>query len=268
MKGRLCLAILAAAALFAVCVPAALVAQNAQDAAPHFFVLHQEVAKPSMLKQYEDTTKEFTAAVTRHHELSPAFSFTAVSGEDYLYTYVTPIQSMTDLESIYGGFNALAQAEGAKWADLMKRAGETMEYSRESIVMEDPSLSYAPEKPRLKPEEEAYLHVDLYYVKPGYEAEADAICREFANLSRRKKVADGYRLFKVVMGPEMPLLIVTVAAKDPADYAANDKANRELLGAEGQSLFQRAFAATRRFEQHGGWVRPDLSLAPVKTADK
>ena len=261
MKGRVCLATLALATLL---VPAALVAQNVQNtAAPRFFVLHQEVAKPSMLKQYEDTTKELTAAVHRHHELSPAFSFTAISGDDNLYTYVTPIQSMTDLESINNGFGALAQAEGAKWADLMKRAGETMEYSRESIVMEDPSLSYNPEKPRLQLEEQAYLHIDLYYLKPGYEADADALARDFAALYRQKKVADGYRLFKVVMGPEMPLLIVTAGAKDPVDYATADKTARETLGAEGQALFQRAFAITRRFEQHGGWVRPDLSLAPL-----
>jgi hypothetical protein len=259
MRGKFCLA----AMLLAVLIPAVLAAQS-----PSFFVLHQEVAKPPMLKQYEETTKEFTAAVKRHHELSPAFSFTAIAGDDNLYTYVTPIRSMADLESIYKGFGALAQAEGAKWGDLMKRAGETMEYARESIVMEDPSLSYTPEKPRLKPEEQAYLHVDLYYVKPGYEAEADAVAREFADLFRRKKMADGYRLFKVVLGPETPLLMVVVGAKDPADFAAADKANREALGAEGQALFQRAFAFTRRFEQHGGWVRPDLSLAPVATNAK
>lgn len=254
MRGKFCLAALLLAGL----IPTALAAQ-----APSLFVLHQEVAKPSMLKQYEETTREFTAAVHRHHELSPAFSFTAVSGDDYLYTYVTPIKSMTDLESIYAGFGALAQAEGAKWGDLMQRAGETMEYARESIVMEDPSLSYTPEKPRLKPEEQPYLHIDLYYLKPGHEADADILAKDFAALFRQKKVADGYRLFKVVMGPEMPLLMVVVGAKDPTDYAAADKADRETLGAEGQALFQRAFTITRRFEQHGGWVRPDLSLAPA-----
>jgi len=257
MRGKLCLAVLLLA------LPTALAAQ-----APRFFVMHQEIAKPSMLKQYEDTTKEFTAAVHRHHELSPAFSFTAVAGDDNLYTYVTPIKSMTDIESIYAGFGALAQAEGAKWGDLMKRAGETMEYARESIVMEDPSLSYTPEKPRLKLEEQAYVHVKLFYLKPGYETEADDVARQLANLFRQKKVELGYRLFKVVLGPEMPLLIVVIGAKDPVDYATADKEHLEVLGDEGQALFQRVFALTRRFEQHGGWVRPDLSLAPVAASAK
>jgi hypothetical protein len=105
--------------------------------------------------------------------------------------------------------------------------------------------------------------VMLFYLKPGYETEADDAARQIANLFRQKKVELGYRLFKVVLGPEMPLLIVVIGAKDPVDYATADKAHLEVLGAEGQALFQRVFAITRRFEQHGGWVRPDLSLAPV-----
>jgi hypothetical protein len=181
-----------------------------------------------------------------------------------VYTYITPIRSFTDIESIYNGFPALAKAEGeAKWGDLMRRGGDAMEYVRESILLEDPGLSYTPEKPRLKPEEQAYLHVKLFYLKPGYETEGDDLARQIADLFRQKKVELGYRLFKVVLGPEMPLLIVVIGAKDPADYATADKAHLEVLGAEGQALFQRVFAITRRFEQHGGWVRPDLSLAPV-----
>jgi hypothetical protein len=263
MRGRFCLAAL----LTAVLIPTALTAQdNAQDSAqtPRFFVMHQEMAKPSMLRQYEEVNKEFIATVQKHHAHSPAFSFTTVAGDDHVYTYITPVRGFTDIESIYNGFAALAKAEGeARWGDLMRRGGDAMEYVRESILMEDPSLSYTPEKQRLKSEEEAYLHVKLFYLKPGYETEADDVARQIASLFRQKKVELGYRLFKVVLGPEMPLLIVVIGAKDPADYAMADKAHLEVLGAEGQALFQRVFAITRRVEQHGGWVRPDLSLAPV-----
>jgi hypothetical protein len=259
MRGRFCLAAL----LIAVLIPTALTAQDTAQA-PSFFVMHQEMAKPSMLKQYEEVNKEFIATVQKHHAHSPAFSFTTVAGDDHVYTYITPIRGFTDIESIYNGFAALAKAEGeARWGDLMRRGGDAMEYVRESILMEDPSLSYTPEKPRFKPEEQAYLHVKLFYLKPGYETEADDAARQIANLFRQKKVELGYRLFKVVLGPEMPLLIVVIGAKDPVDYATTDKAHLEVLGAEGQALFQRVFAITRRFEQHGGWVRPDLSLAPV-----
>jgi hypothetical protein len=253
----------AAAVVFAVLMTASLAA--AQTAQPKLYVLHQEVARPSMLKQYEDTTKEFISLVRQHHDASPIFSFVTVAGDDFVYTYVAPISSFSDLEKIYGGFDALSKAVGeAKWGDLMVRGGATVEFNRDSIVMEDSSLEYAPAHPRLKPEEEHYLHVDLYYVQPGRETDADAVARDFAALFRKKNLPDGYRLFKLVMGSESPLIIVTTPAKDAADYAALDAATREALGAEGQALFQRAFSLTRRFDSHGGTIRPDLSLEPMQ----
>jgi hypothetical protein len=262
MRGRLCLAV---AILLAALAALPLFAAD-EAAAPRLFVLHQEFARPSLLKQYEDTSKEFIADLRQHHDALPSFGFTAVAGDDYVYTFVSPIRSFADLDAINSGFGKVAQAVGeAKWGDLMKRGGEATEFIRESVVLEDPSMSYAPAQPRLKPEEERYLHVDLYYVQPGREAEADAVARDFAALFRKKGVPNGYRLFKVVMGPEMPLLIVTVPARDAADYEAQTKADLERLGAEGQALFQRAFALTRRFESHGGTLRPDLSLEPAAT---
>ncbi len=260
MRGRL---FFIGAALFFAALTAGPLA--AQTAPPKWYVMHQEFARPSMLKQYEDTSKEFIATVRQHHDASPVFSFVGVAGDDYVYTYVSPLRDFSDLAAIYEGFGKLAQTVGeAKWGDLMLRGGQPMESMRDSLLMEDPSLSYTPAQPRLKPEEEQYLHVDLYYVQPGREAEADAVAREIAELFRKKSSPDSYRLFKVVMGWDTPLLMVTIPAKSPEDYAARDVEGRKLLGAEGQALFQRAFALTRRFERHNGWIRPDLSLEPLK----
>lgn len=138
---------------------------------PRYFVLHQEIVKPSMVPQYEQTTKEFLALVQQHRSASPGFWFTTFADHDSVYSFVAPIQSFASIDGIQAGFEAMAKAAGPKWADLMKRSGEPMEYVRESVLMEDPSLSY--------------------------------------------------------------------------------------------TLFQRAFALSRRFEQHEAWIRPDLSLPPV-----
>ncbi len=241
----------------------------AQTAQPQWYVMHQEFAKPSMLKEYEATSQEFMAAVRQHREAMPMFNFTGFSGDDFVYTFVTRINSFSDLEGIYGGFGKLAKMVGEKkWGDLMMRAGQTMDSVRDSILMEDPSLSYMPARPRLKPEEERYVHVDLYYVQPGREADADDICRKFADLYRQKNVTDGYRVFKVVMGWDTPLIIVITAAKSPADYEALVAQARQMVGAEGKALFDQAFALTRRFEMHGGWVRPDLTLLPAGAQGK
>jgi hypothetical protein len=260
MRGRKSFAALA---LIATAFLSGSLAAAQPTAQPKWYVMHQEFAKPSMLKQYEDTSKEFVATVRQHHDAIPVFSFIGVAGDDFVYTFVTPISGFSDLEAINSGFGKLAQAVGeAKWGDLMVRGGETMTSMRDSILMEDPSFSYAPAQPRLKPEEEQYLHVDLYYVQPGRETEADAVAKDFAELFRKKNVPDGYRLFKVVMGWDTPLIIVTTPAKNAADYEARNAEVRKMLGAEGQALFGRAFFLTRRFEMHGGAIRPDLSLEP------
>jgi hypothetical protein len=232
----------------------------AQEPKPQYFVLHQELAKPSQVTQYEAVSKEFVALVKKHKALMPHFSFDCIQSPDFTYNYVSPIKGMADLDSIIAEFGALAKAAGAAFADLNKRGGEATEYIKESILVSAPELSYVPAQPRLKPEEAVYRHYDLYYLRPGTEPEADALGAEFVKLFKAKNVPDGYTLFKVVMGPEMPLYVVSVWARDAADYETTNAKLQTTLGPEGQALFARAFKLTRRYETREGRVRPDLSV--------
>lgn len=245
-------------------IVAALPLAGADATAPRIYVLHQEVVRPSLAAVYEETTKELIRLVRDHRSAAPSFNFNAFAGDDFTYLYVTELPDFSALGAIPRELEATARAVGeAKWGDLMKRNGQAVEYIRETVLLEDPSLSYTPANPRLKPEEMSYFHFDLYYVQPGREAEADAVAREFVELFRRKGIPDGYRLFKVALGAEMPMLAVLVGARDAADYQAQDAKARQTLGQEGAALFQRAFALSRRFESHDGWWRADLSLPPA-----
>jgi len=235
----------------------------AQEARPKYVVLHQELAKPSMVQQYEATSKEFVALVKKNKALMPHFGFECIQGSDFTYTYLAPIKSMADVDAINAEFGALAQAAGPAFADVSKRGGDATEYFRESVLALAPEMSYVPTQPRLKPEEMPYRHVDLYFVRPGAEPEADAVSADFVKLFKAKNVSNGYNLYKAAFGPELPLYLIAVGARDAADYHAEDARLRTLLGAEGQALFARAFALTRRFESHDGTLRPDLSV-PVR----
>jgi hypothetical protein len=190
--------------------------------------------------------------------LALAVAGTAAAQERQLYV----------IDGIGQDFGALAQKEGAAYADLSKRGGATTDHVRESIVSLAPELSYTSATPRLKPEEAKYFHFDIYYVMPGRETDADALAKEFVALFKAKNMPNGYRLFKSEMGPDMPAIIVEVGAKDAADYYAQETSNRTTLGAEGQALFAKAFALTRRFETRSGWLRPDLSVMPPAPAQK
>lgn len=247
-------------ALLTALAPSAVLAQEMK---PQYVILHQELAQPSKVQEYEATTKEFVALVKKHKSLMPHFSFECIQGTDFTYTYLAPIKGMADMDAINAEFGALSQAAGATFADLTKRGGATIEYVKESVMVSAPELSYVPAQPRLKPEEMPYRHVDLYYLRPGTEPAADAVGAEFVKLFKAKAVTSGYTLFKSVIGSEMPLYAVSIRARDAADFQAEDAKLRTLLGPEGEALFARAFALTRRFESREGRLRPDLSV-PAK----
>lgn len=227
-----------------------------------YLVVHQEVAKPSMVAQYEAASKEFVAMVKAHKDKMPHFSFTCLMSPDFTYTYVVSMPNIGTMDAINAEFGALAQAAGAAFMDVNRRSGAATEYVKESIVQLAPELSYRPTQPRLKPEEVRYVHYDFYYVMPGHEPEADALAADYAKLFKSKNVANGYNLYRTVMGPEMPLLVVAIGAKDAADFHAENAKTQASLGAEGQALAARAMALTRRFEQRAAIPRPDLSLVP------
>jgi hypothetical protein len=118
--------------------------------------------------------------------LALAVAGTAAAQERQLYV----------IDGIGQDFGALAQKEGAAYADLSKRGGATTDHVRESIVSLAPELSYTSATPRLKPEEAKYFHFDIYYVMPGRETDADALAKEFVALFKAKNMPNGYRLFK------------------------------------------------------------------------
>jgi hypothetical protein len=98
-------------------------AGGTQTPAPQYFVLHQERAKPSMVKEYESTTKEFVALVKANKAKMPHFSFNAFVSPDFLYSYVSPIPDLAGLDAINADFGALAQFAGSALSDFNKRAG-------------------------------------------------------------------------------------------------------------------------------------------------
>jgi hypothetical protein len=232
------------------------------------FVIHQEFAKPSQVAEYEASTKEFAAMVTRNKSTMPHFAFTALSSEDFVYTYVVRIPNYGGIDGIGQDFLAVARKEGAAYAELMRRGGATTDHVREWVVSEAPELSYVPASPRLPFAEARFFHYDTYYLMPGRELEVDGLAKEFAALFKAKNIPNGYRIFRTEMGPEMPAIIVEVGAKDAADYYTQSVSDRAILGDTGKALFAKAFAMTRRFEQRDAWLRPDLSALPAPAAPR
>ena len=231
-----------------------------QTPAPQYFVLHQERAKPSMVKEYESTTREFVALVKANKAKMPHFSFNAFVSPDFTYSYVSPIPDLAGLDAINADFGALAQAAGPALFDLNKRGGVAMERVDESIIQRLPEQSYVPAEPRLEAGRARYYHYGFYYVIPGREPEAEAIGADYLKLFKAKGIKNGYTVYKGVMGADLPYYFVSVGGIDAADYHAEDAKTTAALGTELQALGARLLAVTRRFETREAVVRPDLSV--------
>ena len=235
-------------------------AGGTQTPAPQYFVLHQERAKPSMVKEYESTTREFVALVKANKAKMPHFSFNAFVSPDFTYSFVAPIPNMAALDGINADFGALAQSAGASFLDLNKRGGTAMERVDEAIIQRLPELSYAPAEPRLESGRVRYYHYGFYYVIPGREPEVEALGQEYLKLFKAKGVKNGYTIYKAVMGADMPYYFVSEGALDAADFAAEDAKTAAAVGPELQALGARLMALTRRYETREAVPRPDLSV--------
>jgi hypothetical protein len=251
------------AAVVSLGVAAALLAPTAgstQTPAPQYFVLHQEKARPSMVKEYESTTKEFITLVKANKAKMPHFSFNAFVSPDFTYSYVSPIPNLAGLDAINADFGALAQAAGAALSDLNKRGGVAMERVDEAIIQRLPEQSYAPAEPRLESGRVRYYHYGFYYVIPGREGEVDALGQEYLKLFKAKGVKNGYTIYKGVMGADLPYYFVSEGALDAADFQVEDAKTAALVGPELEALGARLMALTRRYETREAVPRPDLSL--------
>ncbi|HET9766034.1 MAG TPA: hypothetical protein VFS60_04260 [Thermoanaerobaculia bacterium] len=232
---------------------------------PQMFIVHVEHAVPSRLADYEATTKEFISLVQANRSALPNFAFTALQGEDLSYNFITPIRSFADADGILAGFDALAKAVGAeKFGDYMRRSGATFTSTDENAFMEVAGGSYWPAGAAVTPQNAGYYQLDFYYVKPGYEDAAGEVAASWKKLFENGKVPYGYSVFRLALGSDGPLWVVSTPAKDAANLAEINAAAAKAIGAEAwQAQVAKTLAICRGFDSKRYTVRRDLSLPPA-----
>jgi hypothetical protein len=252
-------------ALLLVFSAAALIAQPAPQ--PPLLFIHEEIAKPSMLGDYESTTKEL-GAMLRANNIP--FHFDVASTDDFHYYYFTPINGFADLDKIVQTFFVdLPKKAGAqKVGDLMRRGGASMEMTREWVFIRRDDISYKPAKPRIAPGQATYFQYDVYYLKPGMEEMVEPISREWAAALQAANISNGFTLYQGILGGEMPAVVVVHEGTSMADLV--DHANKDMgtLGDTGRALIAKTFGAVRRFETKYARLRPDLSNPAPQAATK
>jgi hypothetical protein len=237
-----------------------LAADPAAPAKPELFIIHEEIARPSMLAQYESTTNELLATMTEKKADPKVFGMNLYVTTNMHYVYVVPISNWASLDGFMQSWNTLGEAVGkGKWSALMKRANQTMETYNEFVVTRRPDLSYMPAAPRLKPEEARFAHWEFSYLDAARAEEGEQVAKDYAALFRAKNIGDGFTVFTAASGNGLPLLIVSIPAKSAADFYANDEKINAAFGNDIRPLAMRALAITRKFDTRDAVYRPEMS---------
>lgn len=237
--------------------------------APQLFLIHEEIAKPSMVMQYEGITRELLSTLAEKKADPKVMTMNLFTTTDFHYVYVVPIANFGGIDAINQQFANVAQATGKdRWQDLMNRGNSTMSSYNEYVVMRRPDLSYVPAEPRLKASEVRFSHWAFYYLDASKPMDAiEQVAKDYASLFRSKNVPDPFTIYMAMSGNELPLLIVSVPGRNAADFYAEQERVGAMLGADVRPLEARAMANTRKYEVKDATYRPELSY-PMPMATK
>jgi hypothetical protein len=133
----------------------------------------------------------------------------------------------------------------------------TSEFREDGLVVRRPDLSYTPENPQLKPEEINFYRWTFAYILPGKDIEFEETTMKYLPLMKSKNIPDGYVVYQVIMGKELPLYILVQPGKSPADYFSID--HSQTLGEEAQVLQSKLWSLLRKVEYKNAWIDRDFS---------
>ncbi len=225
-----------------------------------FLYVNELAVKPSMVKEFEAVSEEFVALCTQHKY---PYSRMTYSLNDFHYIFVWPLENYADITSWDKATNELGKkAEKEQWQALWKRSVKSYESRHDSTYYLIPELSYTPENPRLKSEEGNFIFWDFYYLHPGKAKEFEENIEKFISLCKSKKITEGFNTLEGDIGTERPFYAFFIIAKDAADFYTHNNKMWEMLGKEGEMLFEKMLPFVRKNEVKQGWLRPDLSYKP------
>jgi hypothetical protein len=251
--------------LCAVCILALAPMASAQQKKPQLYFIEDYVIKPSMAAAYEATHKDLITTVFLPYNWSwPLQTFVS---EDFHYYLVYPLASLTDLEKAFGVFSEILGKVGEqKWDALSRKMGDATEYYKQGTFTLSPDLSYIPEKPRLKPEEEKFIYWGFCYVIPGKEKDFEAHFKKIVELCKSKKLTIQFNTFVGGIGTDAPFYFYTEYGRTIADFFMTAEKTDKILGPEITDIWNKVLSTLRKYEFKTGFFRPDLSFVPAAKA--
>jgi len=225
------------------------------------YMVHKDVIKANMVKQYEKAVNELYDQF-KAHNFGMQIQF-ASSTDENEYFFLTPISSYADLDKT-----------DAIWEELYKKAGEeTMsaidkqfegcyEHHNNYVIRLNTELSYIPENPRFKPEDANFIHWDYYQIEEGKEQQAIEFAKKFKELWTNNNVGDGYNLWMADIGHDLGLIVITQSAINAVDFYQQGERLMETMGDEINKLNEDFMKLTRDFSHLNGKPHPEWVYTP------
>ena len=231
---------------------------SAQEESPNYqtFYVGDEMVKPSMIAEYELAVKEHHSL---YKEAEYPYRIYVYSTYDNHYYYVTPIEKISNLDSIQKYVNKVAKMNPEKWKASWSKFEGTYEYYNPKVIIWVKELSYEPVNKRLKSGESNFHYWMYLYLDPNKTNDFIEIMTKAKELFKNKNIQDGYDVYWGSIGTEQPMAIIAMWGKNDADFWKQDKINMDILGDDIMSLNNQVLKLTRKTEIKLGWFRPELS---------
>jgi hypothetical protein len=236
----------------------------AQEApAGQLFVIHEDVVTPAKAQKYEQAAKNLKSMLEENQINS--MSYQAANMMDFTYIYITPLNGVSDVETMNAGFAELeGKMGGANFKETMDKFTDCYDSHRDYLIRSRPDLSYKPEYGNT--EDMNYRIWEIYYIYPGKEAEMEQNTKKWVALQKKHNIEEGYQMYVGEMGTNMPVIVRVRSAKSFADFFTPPQQVNEAFAGEAEKLWSETWSIVRKFEQKMGRMRPDLSYQP-KAAD-
>ncbi len=228
-----------------------------QENKDKLFWVREEIAKVDKWDQYEKTSKEWVAMMTKGGLDLPFVG--ASQRDDGHYYYLIPINSYADIDKFPGIFGAAIEKVGKdKWSSFMIENESSIVTHRDFIIKWSAELSYVPKEPRIKEEEAKFVHWIFFQFKLEKREELLEVLKEWKKLYEDKKINNGYSVWSVELGLDNNLMVLTENAKDGEDFYKTMKENSALVKTEEDALWAKMAPLLESVEQKYGNERPDL----------
>lgn len=230
-----------------------------------------DVVIDSKFDQYLDARKEIVALLHKDRISSSQFAVVAMQTDEaacVAYSsptvegtttttngYSDPAEAFPDWEALFGGL-------GPDYVDAWHRMRDATRTTSQYLIRYRPDLSYTPGNERLTAEEQGYLRAQQYFMPPSSQTAFEEVLADRKALYRENALENGFRVFEVVVGPEVPGFMVAYGGRTKADLDAALANDRLILGAAGEALENRARLLASKILTHPQRLRLDLSYFP------